>query len=517
MNARKLEKVLLGCIVLLAACSRFFHLDQIPPGLYSDEASGAYDAYSIMLTGRDRYGVLLPLYSRGFDFWWAALTCYLAIPSIMLGGLNEFAARFPIALLGLLTVPIIYLVVKQRFNATAALWTALLLAITPWHVHNSRYLNDIAPFTFFFVMGLYFFSKGLDRKSCYFYLSATSFALVLYTYIVSRIFIPLSCLGLLFIYRKELARHRRAIILSLAIFFLLLIPTFVFAIREPGHFFHRYNQIPLTSGGRSLLQASLLFIKNYLLHLSPVFLFFKGDANWRNFPQGFGQLYLFEMPLVIIGIIACIRTWKNPDARFLIFWLLTYGIPASLTVENIPHGLRAATAIPLYQIFSGIGIYCAGGWLRSLSGWKRRLSLLGAWLFVVCAVGNVYVFFHHYFYRYPVYAAHSWDYGWREAMDYAISVDNDYDHVVLTVLSVGTPTLYPPFYLRYDPAEYQRSKLERSKYQFVTPEVMPGLFATLKGRTLYLVREQELRGLPPLKTILFPDGRVAFKIIEVVN
>jgi len=280
MNTHRLEKVLLGCIVLLAACSRFLHLDQIPPGLYSDEASGAYDAYSIMLTGRDRYGVLLPLYSRGFDFWWAALMCYLSIPPIALWGLNEFAARFSVALLGLLTVWLTYLLVKERLNSTAALWAAFLLAIAPWHIHNSRYLNDITPFTFFFILGLLFFVRGLDRRNCYFYLSALSFALSFYTYIVSRIFIPLACLGLLFIYKKELTHHRRSIIQSLAIFLLLLIPTFSFAIREPGHFFLRYSQIPLTAHGGSYVRAGLSFCKNYLLHLSPVFLFFKGDANW---------------------------------------------------------------------------------------------------------------------------------------------------------------------------------------------------------------------------------------------
>ncbi len=517
MNTHRTEKMLLACIMLLAACTRFPYLDQIPPGLYSDEASAAYDAYSIMRTGRDHYGVLLPLYCRGFDFWWAALIYYLAIPPIALGGLNVFTARFSVALLGLLTVWLTYLLLKDRLNPVAALWAAFLLAISPWHIHNSRYLNDVAPFTFFFVIGLLFFARGLDRRNCYFHLSAVSFALCFYTYIVSRIFIPLACIGVLFIYRKELAPHRRSIIRSLALFFLLLIPTFSFAIREPDHFFTRYNQISLMSGGRSFLQASLLFMKNYALHLSPVFLFFKGDANWRNFPQGFGQLYPFEIPLIVIGIISCIRAWRNPDARFLIFWLLIYGIPASLTVEDIPHGLRASTAIPLYEILSAIGICWAWGRLRSLAGWRRRVGLLVGCLLAACAATNVYTFFHHYIYRYPVYAAHSWDYGWREAMDYANSVDRNYDHVVLTVLSVGAPTMHPPFHLRYDPAEYQRSRLEKSKYLFATPEVMPRLFAALKGRTLYLVREQELAGAAPLKIVRFPDGRIAFKIIEKIN
>ena len=102
-------------------------------------------------------------------------------------------------------------------------------------------------------------------------------------------------------------------------------------------------------------------------------------------------------------------------------------------------------------------------------------------------------------------------------MDYAISVEYQYDHIVLTVLAVGTPTMYPPFYLRYAPAEYQRSGLEKSKYQFVKAELMDEVASTLKGRTLYIVREQELCDDPPIKVILFPNERIAFKIIEKVN
>lgn len=263
--------------------------------------------------------------------------------------------------------------------------------------------------------------------------------------------------------------------------------------------------------------AALLFFKNYLLHLSPVFLFFKGDLNVRNFPQGFGQLYLFELPLVVLGIIACVKKRENPDARFLIFWLLTYGIPASLTVENIPHGLRTVTAVPLYQILSAIGIYCAGGWLRAMSGWKRHLARAGAFLFLVLSAANVFAFYHHYFVRYPVYSARAWDYGWKEAIEYTCSVEDDYDRIILTVLSVGPPTMYPPLYMRYDPATYQRSKLEETKYQFSPPHILKALFFHLKGKTLYLVREEELRGIKPRKTIYFPDGRVAFKIIENIN
>ncbi len=519
MATSRLEKAILIGILLLALCCRTFLLDSVPPGFYSDEASNSYDAYSIMLTGRDRYDAPLPLYPRGFDYWKAGLHRLIIVPSINSFGLNEFGARFPSALAGVLTVLLTYLVVKMRFRSSTALWAALLLAISPWHVHLSRSCTEYVFLPFFFMLGLYLFLLGLERNKFYLYLSATAFAFTFYTYIPARLFVPLSGLGLLFIYREELSKHKRAVGSSLIIFLLLLIPSILFALREPDHFFlqARYNQIGVTSGERSYAAAILVFIKNYLSHLSPVFLFFKGDANIRNFPQGFGQLYLFEFPLVILGIAACIRKRGDPDTRFLIFWLLTYSIAASLTTEGIPHGLRVVTSIPLFQILSAIGIHCISVILKRMRGLKRWLFRIGAYIFIALAAANVMIFFHHYFLYYSVYSAHAWDYGWREAIEYAGSVEDDYDRIVLTVLSSGPPTMYPPFYLRYDPEKYQRSGLEETKYRFVTPEIIGALFVNFKGKTLYLVREEELRYIAPKKVIYFPDGRIAFKIIEKLN
>ncbi len=508
---------MITAILFIAAFARLFHLGGYLPGCSSDEASIAYDAYSILLTGKDHYGATFPIYAQGFNTWAANLHCYTVVPSVALFGLNEFAARLPAAFLGILLVALTYLVVKRRLNPSAALWAAMLLAIAPWHVHLSRNCTEISLEPFFLMLSLYLFFVGIEQNSLFLPLSAASFALAFYTYFPSRIFVPLTAIGALLIYRKDLSRHKRALCAAIAIASVILLPTIIFMIRDPQHFFLRYHQIELAGKGKSTTDVLLLFFKNYLTHLSPRFLFLKGDANLRNAPRGFGQLYLFELPLVVTGIIVCIRSWKNPDARFLIFWLLTYPIPASLTTEGIPHATRTVTAIPLFQILSAIGIQCLQARVRRLEGKKHRLGCVGLCLFLALAIANACVFFHHYFSSWRIYSARWLDYGWREAMEYAVSHEGQYDRIIITVLSIGPPTMFPPFYLRYDPGEYQRSKLEKSKYQFVTPEAMDGIFYTLKGKTLYILREEELRGVAPKKIIYFPDGGVAFKIIEKID
>jgi hypothetical protein len=59
----------LACVLvlLLAAALRFIDLERVPPGLNVDEALNAYEAYSILRTGRDEWGRVFPVTFRAFN------------------------------------------------------------------------------------------------------------------------------------------------------------------------------------------------------------------------------------------------------------------------------------------------------------------------------------------------------------------------------------------------------------------------------------------------------------------
>ena len=98
---------LLG-IVAIAFILRIVFLGTIPNGFFCDEASNAYDSYSILKTLKDQHGVFLPFFTRSIDDYREALFVFLTIPFIKLFGLNEFAARFPSAVIGAITVVVLY-------------------------------------------------------------------------------------------------------------------------------------------------------------------------------------------------------------------------------------------------------------------------------------------------------------------------------------------------------------------------------------------------------------------------
>ena len=116
INQKTKEILVLIVIFVLGAFLRFYHLGQSPPSLNWDEASLGYDSYSLLKTGRDQYGKFLPLAFRSFDDYKPPVYVYLTVPSLILFGLNAQAVRFPSALLGTLTILIVYLITKKMFQ-----------------------------------------------------------------------------------------------------------------------------------------------------------------------------------------------------------------------------------------------------------------------------------------------------------------------------------------------------------------------------------------------------------------
>ena len=136
---KKIYFILLIVILLLSLFLRFYKVNTNPPSLDWDEASIGYNAYSILKTGADEYGNKFPLSIRSFDDYKPPLYVYLDVPSIAVFGLNEIGTRFPAALIGFLSVLIIYFLVKEIFDdweedrkEKLALIAAFFLGVSPW-------------------------------------------------------------------------------------------------------------------------------------------------------------------------------------------------------------------------------------------------------------------------------------------------------------------------------------------------------------------------------------------------
>ena len=192
--------VLLAAVVMLAAALRATGL--------ADEASVGFNAYSVLHTGRDEKGLLLPIFFPAFGEYRPPVFVYSTMPFIGALGLTENAVRLAGAVYGTLTVAAVFALAATLFDRRVGLAAAFLLAIAPWHIHYSRTGFELITFPFFYCVTLSLFFPGLRRPRL---LAASVIAgvVTLYTYWAAWLMVPLTAAGAGVLYRDRLAPHKR--------------------------------------------------------------------------------------------------------------------------------------------------------------------------------------------------------------------------------------------------------------------------------------------------------------------
>ena len=129
MFKKYLVPILLIIISLLSVGLFFYKMNVSPPALNADEVSNAYDAYSILKTGKDQYGNTMPLRFKSFGDYKLPLLTYLAVPFIRAFGLTETGIRM-VNLPFVLFFPfVIYLLTQEVFNKKRVSLLAAFLSI----------------------------------------------------------------------------------------------------------------------------------------------------------------------------------------------------------------------------------------------------------------------------------------------------------------------------------------------------------------------------------------------------
>ncbi len=444
--------IILTIIVFLAAGLRFYKLTQIPPGLYWDEISVGYNAYSIAQTGKDEYGKRFPLSFRAFGDYKYPGYIYATAVSIKLFGRTDFAIRFPSAFAGTLTVLLLYFLVKElsRSSKTMKPWSneaiptaaALLLAISPWHLQFSRAGFEANLALFFLVAGWYVFLLSLRKRGVWLAISVVFFILSAVTYISARLFAPLILFTLVVIARKTLLKAKKQLAIACITGVVVSLP-FVPSILSGEATVRAYSE--------SIIGKEKLFPKifeNYLANFDTTFLFFKGDQNGRHSVRKLGMLYVFELPLILLGLRKLFRE-KGAEKNMVLAWLLL--APMSVSLSNIsPHAIRTLHMLPVWEIIAAIGTTEV---LRAISRQRGKLiRFLTISLLLVAIVYNIALYLHQYYIHYPRETALDWQNGLKETVENIALNFSWYDKIFV---SDTLPPLYIAFYLPVEPKDYQ--------------------------------------------------------------
>ena len=478
------KKYLLIAILIIAAYLRLWNLGSIPPSLTPDEASLGYNAYSILKTGRDEYGKLLPIIFKSFGDYKPGLYIYLTVPSVAVFGLTEFATRLPSALAGILIVYLIYLIVRSLFTdhlprrvkagrslATIATFVA---ATNPWLIYFSRGAWEVNVALALTLAGIYFFLRSL-RNSSFIIHSSVAFGATLLAYQGAKLSTGIVVLLLVALYFKRVIKiNLKKLIIAVVLGVLISFPILLSFIKgQTGRltvfsiFSYHDSKEYLQKADYYFFHSEPLFfargiLGRYFNHFSGRFLFFEGDwSNPRHSAPNSGMFLLSDLIILLLGLIFIFRnhTLYTKPYTLILLWLLLAPLPSILSRDQV-HAVRSINmVIPLIIIIS-IG-------LDNLVIWIKDQKFSGAFyvLLTTFYMLSFAYFVDSYFIHLPKHNSKLWGYGHREMVQKVTEIQAQYKTIKIQQ-SFLQPYIYFLFYQKYDPAKYQKqAKWSESEYK----------------------------------------------------
>lgn len=327
--------IVLLCIPLIPC---FYHLGEMPLRVW-DESRQAHNAYEMYQS--HHYGV--PTYEGKVDtfgtkpllFIWAEVLCMHAM------GVNEFALRFPAALLAYL---LIVLVMAQVWKHTKwyglAVIAGILLSCSTAliRLHVARTADYDAPLALFLGLACFSFYNYISTlRIRYIYLTFTGMALaVLVKGIAGLVFVPLLVLW-------ALLHHNRMVILRslhtwLALLFFLTLTLGTYLIREmyqPGYMAFVY-----------WAEWQTIYFKTVQGHEEP-FAFYL-----QNFYSKFFASYYWLLSLSAVSMIFIkdrnVKQWLLFAAVCSVYYMLIISL--------------SATKLPWYDapVYAPVAVLCCG-------------------------------------------------------------------------------------------------------------------------------------------------------------
>jgi len=445
-----LLKIALALVILLAIALRLYKLDVVPYGTSADESYYIYNAYSISQTAKDIEGKLLPL-SFNTNSSMSPVNTYISAVVVGVLGFNLFAARLPAALIGVGSVILLYLITTSIFkNKWMGILSALLLAISPWALQLNRGNWDVDFAMFFYLLGIYLFITNTKSKK--FLWSLIPFALAFYSYHATKVFFVFLIPVLLFIFRRDLMQKKKALIVFLTGAVLIVLSFFVIMKTQN---ITRQEDVFFTSNAKSIAKEVnferdkniapwnlraifnnklLTYLKvareNYLGAFSTNYLFMYGEVGSGAVINNIfnrGELYIIELPLLLIGFAQLIIR-KDKLPRNLIFSLLLISaLPSTVTYDK-NYVIRDFMMLPMFILIISAGLHALILKIKSFRKLIAATILAGLFfLYTFLFLGYLY----QYYYRWPVYGAEAVKASSRDLANYVGQNRNNYKEVYI--------------------------------------------------------------------------------------
>ncbi len=237
----------------------------------------------------------------------------MAIPALLFGS-NEFTVRCVSALLGVLTLILLYVIGKEIKNAQVGVSAALILWSSLWFLLRARSGNLDVPFVFWEVLTFYFLVK-IRKDPRFLFGVGVSFACLFLTKTLVGV-------GMLPVILWMIFQERRKISISLflktcVLLFIFIAPWYMYN-QSLNHSFLRHHFLEVGTRGQE---------NHYSIEA------LQHGVNYLQICLGkWFKVFLLSIPLSILLF------WKKKKLRFLLIalyvWLGVFGIPFLLSSKT---------------------------------------------------------------------------------------------------------------------------------------------------------------------------------------
>jgi Dolichyl-phosphate-mannose-protein mannosyltransferase len=302
----------------------------------------------------------------------------------------ETALRLPIAIVGALSVVLIFLIVSELFGLEVALIAAALWAFDPTAIGLNRIAKEDSFLLFFFLLANVFWLRGQraaestdSSPNKYYWLTAASYGAMVASKYVPHLFAISICYYWMFQSLPEtrwrLGKKRLLIFFTImGLVFLVLSPTVLLP--------ETWRQMGLFAGGKRVSHDGYEFMGH---------LYTQRFSDWLNGIPVYFYLVLtaVKLPLLtVLGFVAGLPLLfrrKLGDGRyFILFWFLLWVVAFCFPGGKFTR--YYTTVLPAVLITSALGIQFAGRWLANrISDAVSLKHYVPASLAVIVIAGSV--------------------------------------------------------------------------------------------------------------------------------
>jgi len=349
--------ILVMIVFLIAGFYRFYLLNQVPPEMFSDHAEKLIDVADVL---RGNHFIFFPR-NTGREAFQMYLTAAMA--KIFGTGISFLSLKLGTCIMGLFSLPFIYLLGKEIKNKQVGLFAMFFAGIAYWPNVISRVALRFALYPAFVAPTIFFLVRGIKRKKWNDFLYAgLALGIGLHGYSPFRI-VPFAVILILLIYflhTKSKDNRRMAVIALLLVGLISLIvflPLGRYASTNYSTF--SYRMLTRMSDVETALPGSALKIFFSNLWKSLIMYQWDNGQIWVHSVPGRPALGVISAAMLSLGVILLViryikeRHWMDLSLLLLIPLLMLPSILSLAFPDENPSLNRSGGAIiPVFIIIA---------------------------------------------------------------------------------------------------------------------------------------------------------------------